>query len=449
MNVRRLLASWLCLAAIVATATPHAAQDWKPAALASFDEVWQTINDTFPDPAFGGVDWAGVKAELRPAVQSAESPEAARGVIRQMLARLRRSHFVLMSGSAESGDTVTGDATVPVEIRPWAAGVVITRVAPGSAAEQAGVQPGSMLLAVDGQPVSTWMAAAQGANDRARAVDLWRRAYRALHGQAGSTATLRLRTPVGDERDVRVLRVPEPGQLVQFGNLPPLRVKVETREVPTAGGRRVGVIAFNYWMTAINAAVEDGVDRFRQHDGLVFDLRGNPGGLAGLMTGIAGHVLATDALLGRMRTRSVPLSYTANPRLVTADGRRVTPFAGPVAILVDELTASTSECFAGGLQSLGRARVFGRASAGQALPASTKRLTNGDVLMYAIMDFVTSTGRSLEGDGVIPDEAQPLDPAALAAGRDTTLEAALRWIDREKRPPTRALPLRPLVVILQ
>ncbi len=130
-----------------------------------------------------------------------------------------------------------------------------------------------------------------------------------------------------------------------------------------------------------------------------------------------------------MQTRQAPLQFKVNPRLVTPDGRRVTPFSGPVAILVDELTASTSEVLAGALQSLRRARVFGRQTMGQVLPASTKKLPNGDVLMYAIGDFVTSTGQRLEGVGVIPDEVIPLSIPALAAGRDEALEAALRWID--------------------
>ena len=67
--------------------------------------------------------------------------------------------------------------------------------------------------------------------------------------------------------------------------------------------------------------------------------------------------------------------------------------------------------FAGALQSLGRARVFGRQTMGQALPALTKTLPNGDVLLYAVGDFVTSTGRRLEGAGVMPDEQLPLSIA--------------------------------------
>ena len=69
---------------------------------------------------------------------------------------------------------------------------------------------------------------------------------------------------------------------------------------------------------------------------------------------------------------------------------------------------------------------------GQALPASTKTLANGDVLMYAVGDFVTATGHRLEGEGVTPDEAQPFSIEALEAGRDLPIEAALRWIGTNK-----------------
>jgi carboxyl-terminal processing protease len=163
----------------------------------------------------------------------------------------------------------------------------------------------------------------------------------------------------------------------------------------------------------------------------VIDLRGNPGGLAAMIRGVAGHLVTEPVNLGRMVMRDSEIVFPANPRLVMADGRQVAPFAGPVAILVDELTASASECFAGGLQSLGRARIFGRTTAGQVLPASTRRLTSGDLLMYVVGDFLTASGRRLEGVGVVPDEPVALDPNALLAGRDPDLEAALRWLDRQ------------------
>jgi carboxyl-terminal processing protease len=96
---------------------------------------------------------------------------------------------------------------------------------------------------------------------------------------------------------------------------------------------------------------------------------------------------------------------------------------------MDGLSGSASECFAGGMQSLGRARVFGQRSMGQALPALFDRLPNGDVLIHAYGDFVTATGERLEGRGVVPDEEVPLRREDLLAGRDATLERALAWMD--------------------
>jgi carboxyl-terminal processing protease len=175
------------------------------------------------------------------------------------------------------------------------------------------------------------------------------------------------------------------------------------------------------------------VDRFRSADGLVIDLRGNFGGLVDMMRGIAGHLVAEPVVLGRMRTRATELEFRANPRRVMSDGRRVTPYAGRLALLVDDLTASASECFAAALQSLGRARVFGTPTMGQALPALTKSLPNGDVLMYVVGDFVTGTGQRVERDGVVPDEIVSLDAASLSAGRDA-LSGAARWLDSAAAP---------------
>src|SRR4029079_12447261 len=113
----------------------------------------------------------------------------------------------------------------------------------------------------------------------------------------------------------------------------------------------------------------------------------------------------------------------------SAGGERGEPYRGPVAILVDGLTGSASECFSGGMQSMGRGRVFGQSSMGQALPARFDRLPNGDVLIHAWGDFVTGTGVRIEGRGVIPDQAAPLTRQALLDGHDPALEAALAWID--------------------
>jgi carboxyl-terminal processing protease len=164
---------------------------------------------------------------------------------------------------------------------------------------------------------------------------------------------------------------------------------------------------------------------------VVVDLRGNRGGLAAMIVGVAGHFLDTRDTLGTFQMRRSSLRIVANPRRVSGAGARVSPFAGPVAVLVDEGSASASEVFAGGMRALGRVRVFGAASAGAVLPAVWDRLPNGDILYHAIAEFVTAADERLEGRGVLPDEPVALTRRDLLAGRDPVLDAALAWIDRQ------------------
>jgi carboxyl-terminal processing protease len=415
--------------AIIKTNPTLPREQWRVDGLASFDEAWTTINDSFYDPSFGGLNWVGVRDELRPRVEHATAPAEARRAIVDMLARLKRSHFVLLSAAAGDTPSPGGEASIGIDLRVLENEVVITRVPEGSKAAKAGLAPGQILLAVDGQTAATWWRpVAPGIDPRAAGLAVWRRAEASLRGTPGSNASVRVRNAVG-ERVAQVERTLETGDRVVLGDLPPFMARVSAAGSKTPGGRSVGVIGFNVWMTSVNDPLARAVDRFRTAKGIVFDLRGNPGGLASMVSGVAGHLFESRELLGSMKTRGSNLEFRANPRLVTPDGVRVTPYSGPVAVLVDELTASASECFAGGLQSLGRARVFGRQTLGQVLPATTRRLTNGDLLMYAVGDFVTATGGRLEGEGVRPDEVVPLSLPVLRAGRDATLEAALRWMD--------------------
>jgi len=166
---------------------------------------------------------------------------------------------------------------------------------------------------------------------------------------------------------------------------------------------------------------------FRAAPGLVLDLRGNIGGIGLLAMGIGGWLVGDrNRELGTMTTREGSLRFVLNPR---------TPvFDRPVAVLVDEVSISTAEILAGGLQDLGRARVFGSRSAGAALPSAIERLPNGDGFQYAFANYVRTGGQPLEGRGVLPDVEAPLTREALLAGRDPALEAALTWI-RERAGP--------------
>jgi carboxyl-terminal processing protease len=418
-------------AALVAAAAASAsAQAVK--AVETFDAAWTIVRDSHFDPAMNGVDWNAVRTELRPRAAAARHDGELRAVIGDMLGRLGQSHFTLIPSTA---DPSTGAADLTADpgfdVRLVDGDLIVTRVEPGGSAARHGVRAGWVLAAIDGRPMRAALAALPDSMPvRLRQVEAWRMSQTRLRGPDGSRVSLTFADGDGRTVQVSVDRRPEEGAPVKVGNLPMMRVRVDSETRRTPAGRRTGVIGFNVWMPVVDAMFQKAIDEHRSADGIIVDLRGNPGGIAAMLMGISGHFLAEPKLVGVMKTRETELRFPSNPRLVSAAGDPVRAFSGPVAILIDAMTGSASECFAGGMQSLGRVRVFGQTSMGQALPALFNTLPNGDILIHAYGDFVTSDGTRLEGRGVIPDEAVPLRREDLLAGRDATLESALAWIDR-------------------
>ena len=402
----------------------------------TFDTVWRTVRDSHFDRTLNGVNWDRVSSELRPKAAAAHNQGELRAVLREMLGRLGQSHFAILPGTPDNASDSPRDlsGSPGFEVRLVGRDLIVTEVESAGAAQAAGVKTGWKLLAIDGTSVSSLVGSLSEALERRLLeVEAWRLAHTRLRGPSGSKTEVSFENGSGSKVALTIARRQEAGQPVTVGNLPTMFVRVSAHRAQTPGGRPAGIIAFNVWMTAVDPLFAQAVDDFRGADGIVVDLRGNPGGLAAMLMGISGHFIDERKALGVMKTRDNELRFNVNPRRVNAKGERVEPFGGPVAILVDGLSGSASECFAGGMQSLGRVRVFGQQSMGQALPALFARLPNGDVLIHAYADFVTADGTRLEGRGVIPDEVVPLDRQYLLAGRDRPLEAALAWIDAAGR----------------
>jgi carboxyl-terminal processing protease len=440
-------------------------------ALATFDAVWTAVDEQHFDPAHNGVDWAAVRTELRPQVAAVSDQAELRLLLERMLGRLGQSHFGIIPGevaeptaaaasvtvaeaaapgaaiappapgAAATADVVLGEeGSIGVAFRLVDGAIVAVGLEAGGPAAQAGVQNGWILREANGRPIAPPAGAAFAADGKPMLRYLAEsEAAAAFTAEAGATAVLVFETAAGQRQTVRLVAERLEGESVKFGNLPPLNTRVTDRtvgsdELARAGvdtsrtAPTIGLIAFNIWMVPAMRPLDAAIDRHRSADGLIIDLRGNPGGVGAMAMGVAGHLVAEQVSLGRMTGRSGDLEFRVSPRRATLDGRIVEPFAGPIAILVDPLSASTSEIFAAGLQEVGRAKVFGQVSAGAALPSIAVSLPNGDVLQFAIADFVTPAGNRIEGRGVVPDFAVPLSIARIRAEGDPTLAAALRWL---------------------
>ena len=412
----------------------------------TFEAAWTIIRDTHFDKTMNGLNWEAVRAELKPRAAVATSSAELRGVIRDMLGRLALSHFALIPSGGDSstpgGMSADTSGDPGLEVRLFGRELIVTNVDREAASL---VRPGWRITRIGSASVADLLrvlpeGGPAGTNERLQGLEAWRIAQTHLRGPAGSKVDVTFENGEGAVVRLSLVRRPEQGNPVTVGNLPTMYVRVEKGKASTPSGATAGVIKFNVWMAAVDAQFQQAIDELRHADGIIIDLRGNPGGLAAMLMGISGHFVGERKSLGVMKTRDSEFRFFVNPRLVSAAGERVEPFAGPLAILIDSMSGSASECFTGGMQSIGRARVFGQTSMGQALPALFDRLPNGDVLIHAYGDFVTADGTRLEGRGVIPDQAVPLRREDLLAGRDRTLQAALAWIDEAKRVKTPQTP---------
>ncbi len=415
-------------------------------ALAAFDAAWQAVNDLHFDPNFNGVDWAAVRQELRPRAELARTLAEVRDLISEMLDRLGQSHFVLFPAEilaetgvgADPGEGAEGRSgelgTLGFDVRLRAGEALISNVDPEGAAAEAGVVRGWILIRIGDLSVPESIETLSGTDQKRAALLLHQNIQSRLRGPIGSREELAFRDDQDRETELELERQRLEAVTHELGtSLPTFHLEFES-ETYERGGKKIGWIRFTNWFLPMIQPINEAIDRMRDYDGLVIDLRGNSGGAAAMVMGIAGNFFAEITELGVTEMREATLRIVAIPRKTNLRGDLVEPFSGRLAILIDETTGSASEVFAGGMQAVGRARVFGETSAGAVLPATTTPLPNGDVLLHALGDFKTAEGETLEGRGVVPDEGVPLTREDLLTGRDPQLEAALAWIAVKEHP---------------
>ena len=440
---------------------------------ATFDAVWTTVRDSHWDATLGGVDWNAVRAELLPKATAAESNEALRAVLTDALSRLQQSHFAIIPSEfanteeleLEASHADDASAAQPAAIaqqaspavkegqsgaelafmpRKGAAGTwdaIVVAVEPGSPAERAGVTTGMRVTKIANGNIDTIAAVGDHLppGDGLERYQRAQMAHIATTGDPGTTRSWQLETLDGSTLTADVTYELDSRPHTKFGLLPALPTELTWRHLDETERQRwgatdheIGLIRFNIWLIPVARPFDIAMDTLRSADGIIIDLRGNPGGIGAMAMGIAGHFTSEARDLGEMKTRDVTLQFKTNPRTVSSTGVAVTPYAGPVAILVDDSTASTSEVFAGGLQFLKRAKVFGTRTAGAALPAHTMTLPNGDVFLHAIADYRLPDGSALEATGVVPDNARPYTRADYAALGDPAMAEAVRWIASQR-----------------
>ena len=290
-------------------------------------------------------------------------------------------------------------------------GIFIVRVLRDSPAERAGLRAGDEIVGVDGEPLA------------GLTID---QVVSRVRGPEGTDVTLELRSPNGSSRELTITRAKLDLPLVSWGFAPGTRDAVIRLESFSAGAG-----------AAFESALREAIDAGAQ--GVVLDLRGNPGGYVNEPVAVASQLLS-DAVV----YVSVDRSGTETPH--RTEGTPLAPDL-PLVVLVDGQTASSAEIVTGALQDAGRAHVIGETTFGTGTVVNTFPMADGGALTVGTERWLTPKGRAIWREGVAPDETVELPVGAtlvtpddfatlgsegLAATDDTQLAAALRALARQQ-----------------
>ncbi|MBA7619964.1 putative CtpA-like serine protease [subsurface metagenome] len=130
-------------------------------------------------------------------------------------------------------------------------------------------------------------------------------------------------------------------------------------------------------------------------EGIVLDLRSNPGGLLDTVIDVAGFFLEEGVVVDVVDNEGNHEVYSVKPNGMTTDL--------PMVVLVDSYSASGSELLAGALQDYGRATIAGTTTFGKGSVNILRQLGDGSGLYITNARWFTPNGRLIEGEGIYPD----------------------------------------------
>jgi len=368
----------------------------------TFDVVWTTVNEKYFDPSFGGTDWVAVRKRYSPELESVRTDMEFSGLLTRMLGEIKISHLNILDFATLDKSLARSVITRGLALRDIDNHVAVTRIIEDSPAAKAGLRLGFAVQAIDGVPV-----------------DHARNAERQLAGDS-EKHRLAILDEADMTREVAIEHWLPPEEKLESVSIlnAKRRVLIESKRL----GADIGYIHFTNFIAPAKKKIFAAFDSIRNARGIIIDLRGNSGGDTEVGLAVAGLLVEKETQISITRTRKGDnYAYKAKPQNNS--------YRGPVVILVDEESGSESEEMAAGLQAARRVVVIGKKSRGEDMDATFQQLPMNSIgLLYPVGLPRTSTGVVIEGRGVIPDTEVNLTRAELLMGRDSQLEAAMRYL---------------------
>lgn len=269
--------------------------------------------------------------------------------------------------------------------------VLIIAPIPDSPAQRAGLLSGDLILEVEGKPTATMNL---------------QEAVLKIRGPRGAPVRLLIQhREKKDPVEVVIVRAEIKVETVRYemkGEMGYLQVTHFT-ERSSADFRR-----------ALVALVERGAQ------GIVLDLRNNPGGLLPAVVEMGDELLEEGIVLYEVDNQGQRKEWRSRP------GGAATRL--PLVVLVNQFSASGSEVLAGAVQDRGRAKLLGTKTFGKGSVNTIHLLSDGSALYLTSARWLTPGERLIEGQGLVPDLVVEAPEEELRQGKDPQLDRALEFL---------------------
>ena len=298
-------------------------------------------------------------------VDDTDPDELMHEAIKSMLATLDPYTTFLTEDEAENFQIHTSGeyAGIGASIRIMNKQIVVVQVYEGFAAEKAGIKAGDILLEIDGKKI----------NDQNS-----KEISSTLKGSTNSQVEI-LYKRTGQEQPIKV----------KFA-----REKIIVKAVPFSAiiNKDVGYITLNSFSRNASKEVSSAFTKLKSEgmQYLIFDLRGNPGGLLSQAVNISGLFLPRKTLV--VETKGKIQDW--NKKYLTKHRPKDTKI--PIVVLTDFGSASASEIVAGAFQDLDRAVIMGSRTYGKGLVQQPRSLSYGTKLKITIAKYYTPSGRCIQ-----------------------------------------------------
>jgi carboxyl-terminal processing protease len=391
---------------------PCAAQETRKSNYSElFEAVWQTINDNFYDPTFGGVDWKAVRQKYQPEVAKVSDDNSFVTLAYRMMRELHVSHLELVPRQlAQSG--------IAIRSRRIEGKSIITTVAIASDAQKQGLRLGDQLNTPPNE----------------------------LIGQIGTPATVRVQGCDGRERTLQVRR--------ENPWWPPEHPSLRWRSVEQSTGRRIGYIKIPRFDDDAAPLIDVAMTALKGTSGLIIDLRDDSGGnlsFLRLVSYLIPGPRMTVALLSRpflerlgsapelvdvSKVAHVSGAYTTAAIIEAMKGNNGGAafytedvgdrfYHGRVVVLINSGTGSASEGFAAVMKGQKSVTLVGHTTLGALLGGERFDLPGGWVLTVPTHASWGPDGKRYIDQAVTPDIEVTWTRQYLCEGRDPDIAKAL------------------------